>query len=133
MANNTIFNFSEEDRCKFAVSLINKLSRTGDLVAGDVTPLTDMASFITMLENKRKAVANNLEQQWKWQALEREVSWLGVKGILTTTVIGLLATIRGTSATTDLRFCFSQCVQSDPNFDATREDFHEAASGSINY
>ena len=122
-----------ETRLKFGCSLVNKLARTAILAAGDLTPLTDLASFITMLKTKRALTTVNAEQQIWLDMIMREVAWLATLGILTTTIITALATVRGTSATTDLRYNFANNVTSDPNFNAATEEYFEFASGSTVY
>lgn len=122
-----------ETRLKFGCSLVNKLARTAIIAAGDLTPLTTLATFIAMLQAKRALTTVSAEQKIWLDMLMREVTWLAGLGILTTTIITALATVRGTSATTDLRYNFSNNVKSDPNFDASTEDYFEFASGSTNY
>lgn len=122
-----------ETRLKFGCSLINKLARAGIIANGDLTSLTTIASFITMLQTKRALTTVNESQKIWLDMLMREVTWLAGLGILTTTIITALATVRGTSATTDLRYNFANNVKSDPNFDAALEEYFEFASGSTAY
>jgi hypothetical protein len=133
MANNTLVKYHDEERLKFACAIINKLARIGTLVAGDLTPLTDLASFIVMLRAKQLAVATLGEQEILIDALLREVTWLAGIGLLTTAIITGLTSVRGTSAVTDLRFNFSQGVVSDPNFNPALEEYTAFASGSTAY
>src|SRR5262245_6339983 len=117
MGNNTLCSPDNEQRAKFACALINKLGRQNIIVDADLTPLTDIASLITAFKAKITAVTTKRSDvEFLILALIQECVWLNKLNILTTTVITALTTLRGTSASTDLRFNFSQLVVSDPNF-----------------
>lgn len=105
------------------VSLINRCKLFAGLVDADVsTSPTDIATLTTNLQTRRDAAGQRPEFKL---LLDQLIFWLQRAyqlGILTDTLITNLLTVSGTSATTDLRYNFTNDAMWDTSVPVTYAD-----------
>lgn len=129
---NSIINAADEKRAEFACGLINKAKRLGLLTDVLVAAATSFQDLLDDIRALAESATLHPSLKFIYQALAAELKWLNGLDILSDSVVTSLTTVNTASAATDLRYNFSSLVQ-NPQFDASREDYIEAAFGATSY